>query len=56
MTPAEIADHWDVMASDLRSDAETTRSLSLYEQLHARATQLRQCAMQLRLATGTPQP
>ena len=52
MTTAELADHWDAEASNLRKDADATRSLSRHEQLHARADQLRQCAMQLRLATG----
>lgn len=52
MTPAELADQWDVMAEECIAVAENTRSLDLNASERARAKQLRQCAIQLRLVLG----
>jgi hypothetical protein len=52
MTPEQLAEHWDNEAATCAESAETTRSLSLYEQERASARTLRQCAMQLRLVLG----
>ena len=52
MTHEELADSWDREAEVCRETAENTRSLDLSVREHVRASQLHQCAMQLRLVTG----
>jgi hypothetical protein len=58
MSAAELADLWDAEAMSYHLLAGETRSLSLsvYEQFFARGSQLRQCAMQLRMAAGIATP
>lgn len=52
MTPDDLADEWDRMATACDENAKATRSLDVHARERARATQLRQCAMQLRLVLG----
>jgi hypothetical protein len=56
MNPAELADHWKAEAQTCLAIADSTRSLDLYVREHARSQQLRQCAVQLRLAIGAAAP